>query len=504
MGISRGVQKTSNYLVFAVGLLLLGLVVACSSDGVSDDAGGSSSGRLIPQKASIIGTVFTGQQLAGLDMGQFFDLFSSGLPGEERGFNKFFSIEQIQDGGILGDVSRIDIFGEITEGDDLEYFGALLSGSFDESELVAALETASGRKLAKTDYNGTNVYSPEDYPAEYDLSILDGSTFAVGTGGSIQDVIDIKTGDFETASGPLVDTLDDLSGGLFALAFNLPEGATEGLTGGAGSSGLPVMGYLPISTDFLFSLNVIGVGGKVNGGNLDVVSTLDFSDEEAAESLEGFISGLVSLGSGFINDPKASGLLGGLEAEREGRILTLKVLIPAADLPDLLGGMTSVDSVEATTENSLAPGTPEIGLLPSAIGIEIPILGANHVNEGVRVEYNSTPPTSGEHWPQWADCGFYSENLPDERIVHNLEHGNIVVSYNLANPVQVTELREALEDVPLFENWGIARPYEKIPDGQVAMAAWGRLNITQGVSPGELGVFFESLAGILGPERVAC
>ena len=85
-----------------------------------------------------------------------------------------------------------------------------------------------------------------------------------------------------------------------------------------------------------------------------------------------------------------------------------------------------------------------------------------------------------------------------------MEHGNIVVSYNFTNPAQVTELRAVLEDVPEFTNWGIARSYDDIPDGQVAIAAWGRLNVMDGVRPGEIRLFFESVAGILGPERVTC
>ena len=161
---------------------------------------------------------------------------------------------------------------------------------------------------------------------------------------------------------------------------------------------------------------------------------------------------------------------------------------------DQVGHMAFVDSIDPAIDNGLPP----------AIGKEIPIFGADHVNEGVRVTYNSTPPTSGEHWPRWADCGFYTEDIPDERIVHNLEHGNIVVSYNFANPAQVTALREVLEEIPLFEYWGVARPYDKIPEGQVALAAWGRLHFTSLVNPEEIDVFFRSLAGILGPEHVTC
>ncbi|MFQ6028014.1 MAG: DUF3105 domain-containing protein, partial [Dehalococcoidia bacterium] len=56
----------------------------------------------------------------------------------------------------------------------------------------------------------------------------------------------------------------------------------------------------------------------------------------------------------------------------------------------------------------------------------------NHVPEGQPVNYTSIPATSGDHWAEWAECNFYLHEIPDERITHNLEHGNIVISYNLA------------------------------------------------------------------------
>ena len=151
------------------------------------------------------------------------------------------------------------------------------------------------------------------------------------------------------------------------------------------------------------------------------------------------------------------------------------------------------------------PGTPEITVLQAVIGEPVPILvNINHVPEGKRVDYQNAPPTSGQHWPTPAGCGFYSESLPDERVVHNMEHGNVVLSYNFTNPAQITELRQALDDVDQFEEWGVARPYNRIPDGEVALSAWGRVHTMAGVYPGEIELFFEAFAGELGPERITC
>lgn len=128
----------------------------------------------------------------------------------------------------------------------------------------------------------------------------------------------------------------------------------------------------------------------------------------------------------------------------------------------------------------------------------------NHVSEGTAVEYNSVPPTSGDHWPRWSQCGFFEEELPDERLVHNLEHGNIIVSYNLADENSVDELRAAMDGIKRSSNWGVTRAYSKIPEGTVALTAWGVSDTMDGIQPDRIRRFFDSYAGELGPERVSC
>jgi hypothetical protein len=57
--------------------------------------------------------------------------------------------------------------------------------------------------------------------------------------------------------------------------------------------------------------------------------------------------------------------------------------------------------------------------------------GQTHITEGStdHPPYNSNPPTSGWHWPQPAPWGVYTTTQPDERMIHNLEHGGIWISY---------------------------------------------------------------------------
>ena len=143
------------------------------------------------------------------------------------------------------------------------------------------------------------------------------------------------------------------------------------------------------------------------------------------------------------------------------------------------------------------------------IGVQHPImpdtyLGAAHVFESETVEYSTAPPTSGKHWNRWAECGIYPEGLPDERITHNLEHGNIVVSYNLATDEEVDQLSNAVVGIELYDDWGLTRFYDEIPEGTVALATWGVLDTIPGIDQDRMNRFFDAYAGNLGTEEIPC
>ena len=111
------------------------------------------------------------------------------------------------------------------------------------------------------------------------------------------------------------------------------------------------------------------------------------------------------------------------------------------------------------------------------------------------------PPTSGQHWNGWVSCGFYTAPVPDERIVHNMEHGNIIVHYNLPDPAQVDELRAAYDSIGETARWGVARPYDAIPEGTIALTTWGvRDGPMDTIDRERMARFFENYSGKLGPE----
>ncbi len=112
----------------------------------------------------------------------------------------------------------------------------------------------------------------------------------------------------------------------------------------------------------------------------------------------------------------------------------------------------------------------------------MPIMQSNHIPiDSDPGEYSTNPPTSGPHYPEELDAGFYETNnyqYPAGYLGHNLEHGYVIFWYNCAdlNEGDCSELksqiRAVMDEVNNFKV--IAYPWDSI-DVPVAVTSWGRL-----------------------------
>lgn len=113
-------------------------------------------------------------------------------------------------------------------------------------------------------------------------------------------------------------------------------------------------------------------------------------------------------------------------------------------------------------------------------GQEVADLGREHVPVGTEVEYNSNPPTSGPHYSEWTKAGVYEEPLEDGYLVHSLEHGYVIMSYNCPEGEDCEELKNNLRSV--FEKKGkrklIVVPRPNL-DVLIALTAWTRIQKLQ-------------------------
>jgi hypothetical protein len=56
--------------------------------------------------------------------------------------------------------------------------------------------------------------------------------------------------------------------------------------------------------------------------------------------------------------------------------------------------------------------------------------GQQHVDVCTPVAYETNPPSSGDHWPIWAQYRVFDTPVPRQMLVHNLEHGSILMLHD--------------------------------------------------------------------------
>lgn len=112
--------------------------------------------------------------------------------------------------------------------------------------------------------------------------------------------------------------------------------------------------------------------------------------------------------------------------------------------------------------------------------------------------YISSPATSGTHSPTWERCGIFTDSVPDELLVHNLEHGFVNIHYNSDDAAFVGQLEAAARGLPNWPNYYIFAPY---PDMQqtVALTAWNRVLYLDGVDEDAMREFADAYQA-RGPE----
>jgi len=120
-----------------------------------------------------------------------------------------------------------------------------------------------------------------------------------------------------------------------------------------------------------------------------------------------------------------------------------------------------------------------------AVVQEHPIEGRTHVAICSYVDYQTLPPSSGNHYPYWAAYMTYDQPVPEGYWVHNLEHGSIVLSYNCGEAGCADDIAAAQQMMDQFpddslctdQGEGVRHRLVMTPDPRLdvrfAASAWG-------------------------------
>jgi len=136
-----------------------------------------------------------------------------------------------------------------------------------------------------------------------------------------------------------------------------------------------------------------------------------------------------------------------------GGLAVLAAVAVVVVLVFVVGGGSDdpADEVSASSASIPAQQISDIKEAAQAAGCtlkeNLPNEGAGHVEKDFKAsDYKQNPPTSGNHFPQWAQDGVYEpSDTPDlGQLVHTLEHGRIDVQYKPGTPRKTIAQLEAL------------------------------------------------------------
>ena len=96
--------------------------------------------------------------------------------------------------------------------------------------------------------------------------------------------------------------------------------------------------------------------------------------------------------------------------------------------------------------------------------------GQTHVNSLTKkFPWNTDPPSNGQHYPLWAVWGFYTAPVNPRMVVHNEEHGGVVLWWGTKVPPSTVDQLRSFYNEQSDGTFGT--PYPKLGT-KVAISAW--------------------------------
>ena len=187
------------------------------------------------------------------------------------------------------------------------------------------------------------------------------------------------------------------------------------------------------------------------------------------------------------SSPKVSreSKLEALRAAEKRRARVRRVAITVGSVAAVAVIALVVTSIVLTSKPTKTPSAGSENSAASGIrGLTTYSNTAGHVQGPVT--YDQTPPVGGPHDAIWLNCGIYTEPVPNENAVHDLEHGAVWVTYDPSLPAEsVSKLRERMPST-----YSVLSPYPGLP-APIVLSAWNAQVTVSSVTDPRISQFFE-------------
>lgn len=181
-----------------------------------------------------------------------------------------------------------------------------------------------------------------------------------------------------------------------------------------------------------------------------------------------------------------------------GGVALLGLLVFGAIMSTRQADITKTNQGKLTQNANGCTSSP----VPTPAGAEhVACKGQNHVADGQQVKYDIDPPTSGDHYAVPTAPGFYTAAQTAERLVHALEHGNVVIYYDPAKlPAADVDAVKALVKKYTGQWDGMVAVPRTDPNNPLILTAWENSLRLQSYDKAKVEQFVDLFRG-RGPEN---
>jgi hypothetical protein len=146
------------------------------------------------------------------------------------------------------------------------------------------------------------------------------------------------------------------------------------------------------------------------------------------------------------------------------------LLIVVAAFIALSGGSKGKSSTPGVHDGNVAPLMTAASCTFKTVTAYLPKGQNMHLQSlTAKFPWNTDPPSNGQHYPAWAVWGFYTEPVNPRQVVHNEEHGGVILWWGSKVPKsEVDKLAAFYQASP---DGMVGTPYPKLGD-KIALTAW--------------------------------
>ncbi len=195
--------------------------------------------------------------------------------------------------------------------------GAILTGSFNESEILAVVKKKIGTEPKSIDVGGYKVYESPDKKAQ--ITLIDSKFLIIGAGPTVGKVIDVVGGKGEAVGGDMTDVLGTAPADSYVkLAILLPAALKE-----------MILKKAPPQAKLLEKVNnLMLIYRKASASNYALDLTAKTSSAEDAKKITSALEGLMALGKMMaMQKPDLAKIMETLKIENSGDIVKITVEI---------------------------------------------------------------------------------------------------------------------------------------------------------------------------------